>query len=73
MIEGTKKYHLNRQMNDDNEYEDPMYLEDAGFPVLGRRVVDLQHIAKVSILLYYVAYMYQPISLHGFDDISHYI
>ena len=27
MIEGTRKYHLNRQMNDTNEYEDPMDLK----------------------------------------------
>ena len=31
MIEGTRKYHLNRQMNDTNEYEDPMDLNVAGF------------------------------------------
>ena len=30
MIEGMRKYHLNRQMNDTNEYEDPMDLNVAG-------------------------------------------
>ena len=62
IIESAKIYHINRKLKDEHSNRDhsQIYNEihETGFAAPGRRVVNIEHLAKVSIsLIFYWFYM----------------